>query len=164
MLQCITKLLNFLKIKFVIVHGNLIEYIRDKPIYHDDDIDIRYDIIFFDILQEYIDNLKKNNYCDEIYNLKFSFKDNAKRMVCELLKFNNINDCIIFDNIRIPCDVVSNIYNGWIDYDINYDDINEIEYIGIKTYVPNELDIDHVLKKEYGKNYLIPYPKYKLAL
>ena len=42
LLQNITRLLNDLNIRFVISHGNLIEYKRGAPIYHDDDLDIRF--------------------------------------------------------------------------------------------------------------------------
>ena len=55
----ITRLLNDLDIKFVIGHGNLIEYERKKPIYHDDDVDIRFDVK---------DMNKWKNYCRNITN------------------------------------------------------------------------------------------------
>ena len=44
LLKNITLLLESLNIKFVISHGNLIEYERKKYIFHDDDLDIRFDV------------------------------------------------------------------------------------------------------------------------
>ena len=54
LLQNITNLLNDLQIRFVISHGNLIEFERNCPIYHDDDLDIRFCID---------DAAKWNQYC-----------------------------------------------------------------------------------------------------
>ena len=35
----VNRLLKSLQIRFVIAHGNLIEFVRNQTIYHDDDID-----------------------------------------------------------------------------------------------------------------------------
>ena len=68
-LNNIDKLLNKLNIKYVISHGNLIEYTRGKKIYHDDDIDIRMDINDLDKWISYCKNL--NSLYDYDYNLKY---------------------------------------------------------------------------------------------
>jgi hypothetical protein len=61
------------------------------------------------------------------------------------------------------CDIVASRETDWIEYDIDFDDLQKILYLDIETYIPNTIDTDKVLSKEYGKNYLIPYPKYKLS-
>ena len=42
LLAQLTKLLDSLKVRFTIAHGNLIEFVRKSPIYHDDDLDLRF--------------------------------------------------------------------------------------------------------------------------
>ena len=77
LLNNISKLFNDLKIKYVISHGNLIEYERNRLIYHDDDLDIRIDINDKNKLFEYGKKIKKSfnkymnkeEYIDYEYNL-----------------------------------------------------------------------------------------------
>ena len=65
----VTNLLNKLKIKYVIGHGNLLEIVRGDYIYHDDDIDIRIDQRDF---HKWISYCKKlNSKEDKNFNLKF---------------------------------------------------------------------------------------------
>ena len=47
LLKNIMKLFNDLNIKIFICYGNLIEYERNSPIYHDDDIDMIFDVTSF---------------------------------------------------------------------------------------------------------------------
>ena len=42
--RAIYNLLTDLNIRFVISYGNLIEYERQMPIYHDDDVDVRFSV------------------------------------------------------------------------------------------------------------------------
>ena len=44
LLQNIDKLLELLNIKYYVSYGNLLELVRGKPIYQDDDLDIIFDI------------------------------------------------------------------------------------------------------------------------
>ena len=53
LLKQLTKLLDDLGIEFVISHGNLIEYERQSPIYHDDDLDLRFNVEQFDRWMEW---------------------------------------------------------------------------------------------------------------
>ncbi len=106
LLNCVSNLMNDLEIKYVIGHGNLIEYVRDEPIYHDDDIDIRYDINQSCKIKKYIMNLVDNK--DEKYNLIFGNGINYKRFICYLLFFNNNLNIKLFPQMRIVCDVVAN--------------------------------------------------------
>ena len=56
----IVKVLNDNNIRYVIGHGNLIEYERKRPIIQDDDIDIRYDVRCIFRYMKYCKSLKNN--------------------------------------------------------------------------------------------------------
>ena len=161
LLSNIAKLLDNLDIKYVISHGNLIEYVRGKPIYHDDDIDLRFDINDFWKWERYCKNL--NNLLDYKYNLKYDHRifDTKKQLYngiqVKLIEFINTNNIKEF-NMDIHCDLVaSNVGSKiWKDYNIDYSNIRKIKYLGVNTYAPSHHDYDYVLKKEYGKKYMIP--------
>jgi len=156
----ITKLLNDLDIRFVISHGNLIEYERNKKIYHDDDLDIRFDGR---------DLLKWENFCSSKhdlnkYNLDFDKRiDNINRqkqngIQARLIKFKNDFDYQEYPEMDIHLYLVLNkvTSNVWIDYNINFDNLRKIKLMGVETYAPSVDDTKKILTKEYGKNYLIP--------
>lgn len=186
LLENITKLMDDLKIKFVIAHGNLIEYEREAPIYHDDDLDIRYS---YKHLEKW-ENFCKSNVCNLTkYNLRFDsrFKKIIKQkhngIQCYLIKFNNINNILEFNDMDIHCDLVPSKVNitdvtdynfkeikfffgfnelrehVWIDYNINFKNLRIITLYGIKTYAPSKNDTIRVLTREYGIDYLIPLEK-----
>ena len=107
LLQNITKLLNTLNIRFVISHGNLIEYERGTPIYHDDGVDIRFCYDDISKLDNYFNTIKEKK--DMKFNLSFrsmSFmnifnkNDNSNHKV-SLIKFNNYKNLTIYDNILL---------------------------------------------------------------
>ena len=165
MLYHINALLNDLDIRYVIGEGNLLENERGIPIYHDDDLDIRMDI----------DDLEKwKNYCEQHdsnaagYNLKFDFrfydldKQLQNGLQASLITFNNYDDIQEFDRLFFPMDLHMDIVfsavrsSDWVDYDINFDDLRETQYLGVDTYAPNDYDTDLVLKKAYGAIYMVP--------
>jgi len=161
LLENITMLLNDLDIKFVISHGNLIEYVRGEYIFHDDDLDIRFDINDFRKWENYCKNNSHNNIK---YNLYFDsrFYSTKQQLVngiqANLIKFINNNKIQEYPKISIHLDLVVNtIYTGpWCKYNINFNNLREIEYLGIETFAPSLYDTNNVLKKKYGPSYKIP--------
>jgi phosphorylcholine metabolism protein LicD len=149
-----------LKIKFVISHGNLIEYVRNKYIFQDDDLDIRFDVRDQEKWYSFCSNENNNNF----YNLAFDnrFNNINKQMYngiqARLIHFENKNDITEYPNMDIHIDLVcSNIsIRPWCTYDINFDKIRLIKYLNIDTYCPSEIDTIQVLTKEYGSRYMKP--------
>jgi len=159
-----------LDIKYVIGHGNLIEYVRGQPIYHDDDIDIRVDVNDAHKWFAYCCKINKDecserpfNYVDKQNGLSFDNRvhdaDRQNKNGLQVVLYNIKNDPFI-----IHADIVFNYVTSdfWMNYDINYDKIKKINYIGHETYVPCDDDIERVLSKQYGKNYIIPKYNYEL--
>jgi len=164
LLSNITRLLNDLQIKFVIAHGNLIEYERGKPIVHDDDIDIRINKNDFYKWKVFC---KNNSLHVDNYNLKFDDrlkninKQEFDGIQCQLIKFINNNNIEEYKNIDIHCDLVmNNVFNKfWPDYNINFNNLRSISYLDVKTFAPSVDDTYNVLSSQYGKHYLIPNEK-----
>jgi hypothetical protein len=156
-----TDLLDDIGIKFVLAHGNLIEFARGKPILHDDDIDIRFDHKDFEKWKKYCKDPKDS------YNLVFDNRINSvdqqlkNGIQVHLKNFNNRDQLKTFPNMDIHLDLVANnIKNSvWMPYDIDFQKRREITYLGEKTYVPSEKDTHRILKKEYGDNLFWSYKK-----
>ena len=169
LLYNISNLLTTLNIKFVISHGNLLEYTRDKLIYHDDDLDIRLNI---SDKEKWSDYCKNNSRESQKYNLIFDhrFKNIGKQLYngiqARLLKFNNPNN-IPEIKMDIHLDLVFNkvkLKKIWKDYSIDYNNLRKVKYLGINTFAPNLKDTHLVLKKEYSKKYIKPnYKPYNLS-
>ena len=169
LLYNISNLLTTLNIKFVISHGNLLEYTRDKLIYHDDDLDIRLNI---SDKEKWSDYCKNNSRESQKYNLIFDhrFKNIGKQLYngiqARLLKFNNPNN-IPEIKMDIHLDLVFNkvkLKKIWKDYSIDYNNLRKVKYLGISTFAPNLKDTHLVLKKEYSKKYIKPnYKPYNLS-
>lgn len=164
LLKNTAKLLDDLNIKYVISHGNLIEYERGKPIYHDDDIDIRYDI---NDIYKWIIFCKNNNRIVRKYNLKFDhkFKDIRRQIPRGIhISLHKYNDIKVIGKFNIHVDLVPNIAEDkfWLDYDIDYNNLRNITFLDVKTYSPSKEDTHKVLSKQYGENYLIPKPNYNI--
>ena len=175
LVQNCTRLFNDANVKFVLAHGNLIEYERGTPIHHDDDVDIRWDISDCDKWEAFC----QANNRETKYNLKFDwrFKNINQQKIngisCKLINFNNIN------NIQIPhsemdlhCDVVPSetlserkykrpggLDKFWTDFDIDFHNLRKIKYLGIDTFVPDINDTQRLLIRQYGENYLTPRRK-----
>lgn len=164
LLKNITRLLNDLQIKFVISHGNLLEFERRETIYQDDDLDIRFDCNDWNRWDSYC--LKPKNKNNPKYNLIFDNRfTNIKQqqlngIQCRLIHFNNPHHIKCF-TMDIHCDLVNHKINSktWIYYDINFSQLRPITYLGINTWAPNKKDSIRMLKKDYGTNYLIPDKK-----
>lgn len=161
LLSGISKLLFDLDIKFTIAHGNLIEYSRGKLIQHDDDIDIRFDIGDFEKWRKFSESCL-SRYLQK-YNLYFDerFHD-AKAQIhngiqCRLIRFKNEKNMKTF-KMDIHCDLVCNIVSHelWNIYDIDFSKVQKVFYLGVETYVPIDNDLQYILKKQFGENYLIP--------
>jgi hypothetical protein len=166
LLKNITQLLNDLEIQFVISHGNLIEYERDKKIYHDDDLDIRFFVDDIDKWSTYCTNI--NNINNSMYNLEFDNRftninqQKINGIQANLIQFDNIKNIKTFPDMDIHCDLVANNINDfpWIFYDIDYNNLREITYLDINTYAPSKEDTIRILKKEYGNSYMTPNKTY----
>ena len=159
----ITKLLDDLNIKFVISHGNLIEYERGSPIHHDDDVDIRMNI---KDCYKWVTFCEENNNATN-YNLVFDSRFKNKGLSsqqydgiqCRLITFINKQKIKEY-KMDMHCDLVASIVECkwiWPDYNIDYSDLRKINYLGVETYAPNKNDTKRVLIRDYGINYLIPH-------
>ena len=160
LLSNITKLLNDNQIKYVISHGNLLEFTRKKIIQHDDDLDIRFDINDLPKWEHFCLN---NNDKVTKYNLIFDHRfhninsQQYNGIQCRLINFNNKNKINTY-NMDIHVDLVLNKVGiaFWKDYDIDFNNLRKIKYLGVETYGPNNHDTHKVLVISYGKNYIIP--------
>ena len=76
----------------------------------------------------------------------------------KLIKFKNDFDYQEYPEMDIHLDLVINEVESdiWLNYDVNFDNLRKINFMGIKTYAPSINDTKKILTKEYGKNYLIP--------
>lgn len=160
LLSNITKLLNDNQIKFVISHGNLLEFTRKKLIQQDDDLDIRFDINDLPKWEKFClnntNNLTKYNliFDDRFHNIT-SQKYNG--IQCRLIKFNNKYNIKTY-KMDIHIDLVLNLVGTdfWKDYNIDFNNLRKIKYLGVDTYCPNKYDTHNVLVRSYGNNYIIP--------
>ena len=165
LLQNMTRLLNDLHIRFCIAHGNLIEHTRGKPIYHDDDLDLR---LCKDDIGRWLEYCKNNGGDIHRYNLRFdgrfSDADAQKKngIQVRLKHFQNDSRIKVFEDMDIHCDLVANNIHTdiWIVYDIDYNNLRKISYLGVDTYAPSEADTERILTKEYGSNYMTPNKRY----
>ena len=144
LLHLVNSLFKKLKIKFVISHGNLIEYKRNIPIYQDDDLDLRFYFKDSDKIRNNLQFLCSNELIDyEFVNenwIKISLKYTKQEVV-----------------ICVCVDIVNASYhdNTWIKYDIDFNNLKKIKYLGVCTFSPNDYDTHRILTKEYGKSYMI---------
>jgi hypothetical protein len=165
LLQNVTTMLNKINVKFVISHGNLIEFARNKPIYHDDDLDIRFDINDMPKWQRFCDancnHLTKYNIC---FDNRFKYIDKQKYngIQCRLIKFHNIDNITEYSKMDIHCDLIASVVGInkhkpiWPPCNINFDKRMIINYLGVNTFAPNHSDTHMILSKQYGPHYIIP--------
>ena len=171
LMQSMHSLLADLDIKYVISHGCLIEFERQALIYHDDDIDLRYDIK---------DLPKWERFCKEYqtkgskYNIKLGDRGQYKNISeqkkngihVRLKHFDNHLQLKTFKKIDIFMDFVPSVAELWFKtkhmwppYDINFHDLRAVEYLGVQVTAPNKKDTQRVLTKQYGPRYLVPDKK-----
>jgi len=157
----ITNLFNDLNIRFVIAHGNLIEYERNEPIYNDDDVDVRFCVEDIEKWKKYCENNEKDNAkYNLIFDNRFNDIDNQLYDGIQgyLITFNNKDNIKTFNDIKVGIDVVPSIVDKkvWRDYNIDFNNLRKIDYIGVCTYVPSKEDTIKLLTSQYGKRYIIP--------
>lgn len=154
-------------VRYVISHGNLLEYERGQSIFQDDDLDIRVCKLDIEKWENYCKDPK--NQANSKYNLRFDnrFHDMNKQknngIQCRLM--HHVTDATDeLKNMNIHADIVFDTVTSkqWMDYDIDWDNIVRITYMGTLTYVPKKEDIVRLLKKNYGEKYLIPHRNIKL--
>lgn len=162
LLNKLASLFNHLKVKYVIGHGNLVEYERNTPILHDDDIDLRVDINDTEKWFNYSNTLikKGSKYYDTKYDLLFD-----DRAVDPEKQLYNGLQCMLNEEYKpyeIHADIVFNKVKTdfWMDYNIDYSRLRKIRYLLTDTYAPSVEDTKQVLTTQYN-NYLIPDIKYK---
>lgn len=165
LLENITNLLNDFDIKFVICWGNLIEYERNKPIYHDDDVDITFNV---DDLPKWENFCRNNNEKVKKYNLVFDDriknieKQKFNGIQFRLLQFKNSNKIKEFD-MDIHGDLVMNrvVTDDWPNVDIDYNNLRKIKLYDVLTFAPCVSDTNKILSDFYGKDFLKPDNVYK---
>jgi hypothetical protein len=162
LVQNIHRLFEVLQIRYVIAHGNLIEYERGEPLFHDDDVDIRF--CFQDLEKWFAYCRGRTSNEIEEYNLRFSLCSHSEKWQtvfgtnATLIRFENPNNIPEFHPIRVVVDVVcERVFSSfWIDYSIDFSQVRTVRYLDVETYAPSKDDTCQILKKEYGERYMIP--------
>jgi hypothetical protein len=168
LLKNIMKLFNDLDIKIFICYGNLIEYERNSPIYHDDDIDMIFDVQSF---PKWIQFCNENNRNLEKYNLKFDDrwkyekKQKNNGIEARLIDYKCPDNLKEFKTMDINTDLIASQVdkkNIWPDWNPDFNNLRPIILWNVKTYAPSKNDTKKILTKHYNKNYLIPNLDYKV--
>lgn len=160
LLERVGTLCDTLGIRHTIAHGNLIEWMRGSPIYHDDDLDIRFCIDDFDKWERYC----KDNLCNSVPNLEFDDRfanpesQQYNGIQCRLLSSCGRN---MYPTMDIHCDLVASRvgHKMWMNYDVDFNKLRRVTYLGVPTWVPSKEDAHNVLCKQYGSDYMIPLHK-----
>jgi glycerol-3-phosphate cytidylyltransferase len=139
-------------VRFVLGHGNLIEQRRGCTIDHDDDIDVR--ICYAD----------REKLCDPPHSLLVKGWENMTKCglqvwlsqpdpFCELLDLDiHLDLC----PAHLPDRTNPNYFR---EYDIDWDTVREVLYLGSVAYIPNEWDTYKVLDGQYGEGWIRPAGK-----
>jgi len=140
LLQSMALLLADLDIKYVISHGNLIEHERQALIYHDDDIDVRYDIKDLPKWERFC---KEHETLGAKYNIKIGDHGQYKKISDQknngvhvrLRHFDNRLQLKTFKKFDIFMDFVPSVAELWFKtkywwppYDIDIPDLRTVEY------------------------------------
>jgi cytidyltransferase-like protein len=145
-------------IPYVISDGNLLEYERNIPIYHDDDIDLRVECSSFMQFETIVKSTVHNRILFESCG---PFWWHAS-----LRSFQKPNpDFVVFD-MKLYADIVASdqTYYVWKPYDIDFRNLRKIVYLYSETYAPSVKDTIRVLTNEYGAGYIRPnYRLYDLV-
>jgi hypothetical protein len=121
-----------------------------------------------DDIGRWLEYCKNNGRDIHRYNLsfdgRFSDADAQKKngIQVRLKQFQNDSRIKVFEDMDIHCDLVANNIHTdiWIVYDIDYNNLRKISYLGVDTYAPSEADTERILTKEYGSNYMTPNKRY----
>lgn len=169
MLRNLAQLFSDIHVRYVISHGNLLEYERGQPIFQDDDLDIR--VCKLDIEKWGAYCKEPTNQTNPKYNIRFDNRfhnmDRQKNngIQCWLINFNFKDTTDALTKMNIHADIVFDSVPSkqWMDYDIDWEGIEEITYMDTITYVPKKEERNRLLKKNYGgRRYIIPHLNIKL--
>ena len=164
LLQNIDKLLELLNIKYYVSYGNLLELVRGKPIYQDDDLDIIFDINDLNKWYKFCEN--NNNLIK--WNLKFDdrWKDINKQKLngiqARLIKFDNPLNIDEY-NMDIHMDLVASKVGSdyWPNFKVNFNNLQKVNLWNVPTYIPDINDLFTILHTTYGEDFMIPKPNIK---
>jgi len=158
LLKAIADLLDTLKIKYVIAHGNLLEYYRNAFIYHDDDIDIRMEANDIHKWERFCSDSNNKSINGIVFDDRFTDIESQKvnGIQCTLTSHAN-------SHVDIHADLVFNKVKDsfWTEYDIDYSNLRKIRYLGVHTYAPSLYDTVAMLLKEYGSTFMTPTNPWK---
>ena len=155
-LSKLVKIFNNNNIRYFISDGNLLEYIRGKTNYQDDDIDIR-------IHKDDMNKLNgKLNTDDDLIIPENLIDWNQIR-----LNSKNIDELKNYDKyfMDIHVDIVDSSHDCKIFSNVEYifeEDFKKDKYLGIDVNIPNEKFIDSYLSNLYGKKYKSPLMNFYL--
>jgi len=162
LLSAVGTLLESLQVRYALSDGNLLEYERGVPIYHDDDVDIRVDSRDFHIIADYIGGRNKK---DTDHNILFeNFQSHNLWYHVSLINIDDIKPVKFKSKIYLDLVISHELCDGfWINFDIDFDNLRRINYLDIDTFAPGKEDTVRILQAAFGVNYLTPnYKLYKL--
>lgn len=165
LLRRLTALLDSIGVRFVVAHGNLIEFVRGSPIYHDDDLDLRFAAQ---------DMEKWMNWCKTqqgtefpAHNLAFDGRlHDREKQESNGIQVRLINPpyaseaCATMD---VHADLVTSrtkTSDFWMAYDLDYSGIRRTRFMGADTWVPSLADAHRLLAAQYGAFYTVPHRDY----
>jgi hypothetical protein len=168
MLKNLAQLFSDINVRYVISHGNLLEYERGQPIFQDDDLDIRACKLDIKKWESYCK--VPSNQTNPKYNIRFDNRfhniDRQKHngIQCWLINFHFKDATEAFKKMNIHADIVFDSVTSkqWMDYAIDWEGLEEITYMDTTTYVPKKEDRVRLLKLNYGGKYIIPHKNIKL--
>ena len=152
----VTSALERHRVRYVLGHGNLLEFVRGEPIVHDDDVDIR---IHRDDLDRWMGYCLEAGEKDEARAL--SLRD-ARRTDRGAQARNGMQLWLLDDphpHFDVHVDVVSSTVPDpvWIDYHPAFETpLRRTTYLGVLVWVPSAEAARKLLIQEYGIDYLVP--------
>ena len=161
LIRNVAKLCKDLDIKYVISHGNLIEFERQADILHDDDLDLRFDKRD---MHKWVQFCKHEYTVPNKYNIVLDSRVNdiekqlQNGIQIRLDKFENPLNIEEHTQMDIHIDFIAHSVRSafWKDYDIDFDALRTIQYLDTETFAPSQEDTVRILIQEYGSNYMIP--------
>lgn len=143
-------------IRYVLGHGNLLEFTRGKAIVHDDDVDVRVDVRDFDRWMQYC---AQTGSVDRARGL--SLRD-ARRTDAAAQRVNGLQISLLDDphpRFDVHVDVVPSVVSSpvWTDYSAAFTQpLRRALYLGVPVRVPSAEMAERLLRREYGPSFLVP--------